>query len=177
MSVGIATIDPFREGWENHQRLLVAAVGELTAEQLRLRAAPDLWTVWQLAAHVAGARAYWMHDVLGEGDDATRDMFRVARTTVPGLPLEDAGWEDDDDHPRAADELVDALTRTWATIEDCLRRWKSDDLAAPFPRPRRHGGAVVTRGRALWTLLEHDVHHGGAISLILGTHGLPGLDL
>jgi hypothetical protein len=24
---------------------------------------------------MAGSRAYWFHDVLGEGDPATRDMF------------------------------------------------------------------------------------------------------
>jgi hypothetical protein len=26
-------------------------------------------------------------------------------------------------------------------------------------------------------LMEHELHHGGEISLILGTHGLPALDL
>jgi hypothetical protein len=25
--------------------------------------------------------------------------------------------------------------------------------------------------------MEHDAHHGGAISLVLGMNGLPGLDL
>jgi uncharacterized damage-inducible protein DinB len=28
-----------------------------------------------------------------------------------------------------------------------------------------------------WHLMEHEAHHGGAISVILGTNGLPGLDL
>jgi uncharacterized damage-inducible protein DinB len=28
----------------------------------------------------------------------------------------------------------------------------------------------------VWHVLEHDVHHGGAISQILGSNGLPGLD-
>ena len=41
---------------------------------------------------MAGSRAYWFHDVLGEGDTAVREMFRVEVTTVSDLPLEDAGW-------------------------------------------------------------------------------------
>jgi uncharacterized damage-inducible protein DinB len=70
-------------------------IRELTPEQLALRTASHQWAVWQLASHVAGARAYWFQDVLGEGDPAIRDIFRVGSTTVPDLPLEDAGWEDE----------------------------------------------------------------------------------
>ena len=93
-------LEPFAEGWAGYQRLLLGAIGPLDAEQLSSRTAPFQWTVWQLASHVAGSRAYWFHDVLGEGDAAVRDMFRVEATTVPDLPLEDAGWEDDERHPR-----------------------------------------------------------------------------
>ncbi len=33
------------------------------------------------------------------------------------------------------------------------------------------------RGWVVWHVMEHDVHHGGEISQILGSHGLSGLDL
>jgi uncharacterized damage-inducible protein DinB len=79
-------LQPFYDGWANYQRLLVAALRELTPEHLALRTAPHQWAVWQIAGHMAGARTYWFHDVLGEGDPAIRDMFRVASTTVPDLP-------------------------------------------------------------------------------------------
>jgi uncharacterized damage-inducible protein DinB len=29
----------------------------------------------------------------------------------------------------------------------------------------------------VWHLIEHDVHHTGEMSIILGSHGVPGLDL
>ena len=61
----------FYDGWANYQRLLLTAIRELTPEQLALRPAPRLWAVWQLAGHMARSRAYWFHDVLGEGDPAT----------------------------------------------------------------------------------------------------------
>ena len=76
----------FYDGWANYQRLLITAIRELTPDQLALRPAPRLGAVWQLAGHVAGSRAYWFNDVLGEGDPAVRDMFRVTSTTAPDLP-------------------------------------------------------------------------------------------
>ena len=171
-------LEPFAEGWAGYQRMLLGAIGSLSAEQLSSRTAPFQWEVWQLAAHMAGSRAYWFHDVLGEGDDAVHDMFRVESTTVPDLPLEDAGWEDDERHPRTASELTEAFERTWAMIDDALRRWTAEDLETEFSRTRRNGEVqTFTRGWVVWHLIEHDLHHGGEVSLILGSHGLTGLDL
>jgi uncharacterized damage-inducible protein DinB len=170
--MSIPALKPFHEGWARHQAMVIDALRDLTPEQLALRTAPHQWAIWQLAAHVAGSRAYWFHDALGEGDPATRDLFRMDRTTVPGLSLDDAGWEDDADHPRSAEELVAGLTQTWAIIDDCLRRWTAEDLAGSVVRPSR----THDRGWVVWHVLEHDIHHGGEISQILGSNGLPGLD-
>jgi uncharacterized damage-inducible protein DinB len=171
----IRALQVFYDGWANHQRLLLDVIAGLGDEQLGLRSAPRQWTVWQLASHMAGSRAYWFHDVLGEGDPATREMFRVASTTIPGLSLDDAGWEDDETHPRTAAEIVDAFHTTWSVVEGCLGRWTADDLTAELRRGT--AGATTTRGWVVWHLMEHEAHHGGAISLILGSNGLPGLDM
>jgi uncharacterized damage-inducible protein DinB len=170
-----SVLQPFYEGWATHQRRLLAAIAGLDREQLALRAGSDQMTVWQLAGHMAGSRAYWFHDVLGEGDPAIRDMFRVASTTVPDLRLENAGWEDDETHPRTATEIVDAFHVTWEMVADCLERWTADDITVRIPQ--RGTGRITTRGWVIWHLMEHEAHHGGAISLTLGTNGLPGLDL
>ena len=176
--MSIPALKPFHEGWARHQVLVVDALRSLTPEELALRTAPHQWAVWQLAAHVAGSRAYWFQDVLGEGDAATRALFRVDRTTVPGLSLEDAGWEDVEDQPRSADELVDGLQRTWAIVDECLRRWTAEDLEASIVRPSTADRPSRThqRGWVVWHVLEHDIHHGGEISQILGSNGLAGLD-
>jgi uncharacterized damage-inducible protein DinB len=167
-------LQPFYAGWADHQRLVLAAIGDLDEDQMALRTAPGQMAVWQIASHMAGSRAYWFHDVLGEGDPAVRDMFRVAATTVPNVSLENAGWEDDESRPRSAAEIADAFHRTWGVIEDCLSRWTPDDLARGFTR----GAAYATsRSWVIWHLMEHEAHHGGAISLILGTNGLTGIDV
>jgi uncharacterized damage-inducible protein DinB len=170
-----SVLQTFYTGWANHQGLLLGALGNLQPEQLALRTAPHEWTIWQIASHMAGSRAYWFHDVLGEGDEAVRNMFRVERTTVPGLPLADAGWEDDETQPRGVSEIIDAFQQTWTMIDECLRRWTLDDLAVGLSRNGYEG--ITTRAWVIWHLIEHEGHHGGAISLILGSNGLPGLDI
>jgi len=165
------------DGWHAHQEQLLACLRPLTAEQLALRPSPDHWAIWQLASNMAGARAHWFHEVLGEGDPSIRDGFRVGSTTVPGLPLEDAGWEDDETHPRSAAELAGAFEATWALVDGCLRRWTADDLEVELVREyggRRKG---VTRAGVIWRLAEHELQHGTEIALILREHGLPTLEI
>ena len=164
---------PFYEGWARHQALVIDAIRGLTHEELALRAAPDTWSIWQLAGHVARSRAFWFHDMLGEGDPSTRHLFRVDSTTVPGLPLDEAGWEDDEDHPRSAEELLDGLNRSWSMVDEGLQRWNPEELDMSVVRP----WGTHHRGWVVWHVMEHDIHHGGEISQLLGSHGLPGLNV
>jgi len=167
----------FYDGWANYHRLLLDSLRGLTADQLLLKPAPNLWAIWQLTSHMAASRTYCFHDILGEGDAALRDLFRVQSTTVPDLAVEDAAWEDDEDHPRGPAEVLEGLERSWAMIDECLARWTPEDLAVEFSRQRRTGTQTFTRQWVVWHLIEHDLHHGGEVSLILGSHGLTGLDL
>jgi hypothetical protein len=86
------------------------------AGQLAIRPSADRWPIWATVGHTAGARVYWLCDVIGE-PGAETTPFPDAATT---------GWEDDLDHPRSADELVEALDSTWRLIESCLDRWTPD---------------------------------------------------
>jgi uncharacterized damage-inducible protein DinB len=163
------------DGWRLDNNRLISVLRPLTDAQLQLRPSRDHWAVWQLASNLASGRVFWLHDILGEGADELRDMFRVTAPTVP-VPIEDAGWEDDEAHPRSAVELTDALTRTWQLVEDCLGRWSADDLAVVFTRP---GGSVpiFTRAWVVWHMVEHDLQHGAEIALILRANDLPTFQL
>src|SRR4051794_41811293 len=108
-SMSVPALQPFFDGWAKHEALVLDALRDLTPEQLDLRTAPHQWAIWQLAAHVAGSRSYWFHDILGEGDAATRDLFRVDRTTVAGVSPDAAGREDGDGPPSRAEGLGGAL--------------------------------------------------------------------
>ena len=108
-----AELKPFYDGWADQQRRLLDTLSPLTMEQVQLRPAPSEWAIWQLASNMAGGRLYWMCTMLGEDDRGVSSMFRVDHTTVPGLSLDWAGWEDNEDHPRSAEELEDAFRKTW----------------------------------------------------------------
>jgi uncharacterized damage-inducible protein DinB len=153
-------------GWEQHNQLLERAISGLDADQLSLRPAEHLWSIRMLASHVVAVRAWWFNGWMGEGG--------------PEL----AALVDFDEGPEAetrrAEEIVSALGASWAALAGCLGRWTDADLGARFqrPRPNREGERPWrTRQYIVWHVAEHDVHHGGEISITLGMHGLPGLDL
>jgi uncharacterized damage-inducible protein DinB len=163
MSQAPTFVDTIQEGWAVYQGHLVKAVMPLTPEQLVLRATPQHWTLGVLACHIAAARAYWLKRVMGEGDDAQEGISR---------------WDDDGQPARSAGELVGALEDTWELMQDRMRRWTPAELAEEkFPRTYEGRQHMLTRQWILWHLLEHDLHHGGELSLMLGMHGLAALDL
>jgi uncharacterized damage-inducible protein DinB len=51
----------------------------------------------------------------------------------------------------------------------CLERWSPDEMSQIFPDEP----VDVSRAWVVWHVLEHDLHHGGELSLTLGLHGLP----
>jgi uncharacterized damage-inducible protein DinB len=87
-------------------------------------------------------------------------------------------WDDDGQPERSAAELVAALEATWALMTDCFARWTPDDLTQTFLR-KRADGTTIDRSRnwVIWHVLEHDLHHGGEVSLWLGINGLAAPDL
>jgi uncharacterized damage-inducible protein DinB len=155
-------IAPLYRGWHLANDALIAAIRPLTAEQLALPvgSAP----VWAIAAHIAGARVFWLCHVFGE----------PGAETTPFADPSGLGWEDDLAHPRSADEIVHALESSWAIVDRCLASWTADTLTR---EARRTGGDQVrihTRQSVLMRLITHDAYHCGEISLTLGAHGLGG---
>jgi uncharacterized damage-inducible protein DinB len=158
-------IDVFSE-WGHHNALLVDALAPLGEEQLSQQPAPNMWPVRRLANHIVAARAWWFGGWMGE----------EAETLVPLIDYDDEAGAD----ARDAATVVDALNRSWASVELCLRKWTESDLDQRFqrPRPNQHGERPWRARRYIvWHVAEHDLHHGGEISLILGMHGGSGLDL
>ena len=165
MSGGLA---PFYDGWPKCNGRLVGAIRTLSNEQLKLRAAPDKWPIWAIAAHTAGARVYWLCGVFKETG---------AGTTPFTDPLSGIGWEDDESTPRGAEELVFALDSSWKIVERCLERWTPSMLSDEFTREIGGKTQIHTRQSVLMRLITHDAYHAGEISQLLGAHGLPEIDL
>jgi len=156
------SLSPFYAGWDVYQQHLVAAIAPLTSEQLALRSSPHNWSVGMLVTHIVSARAWWFHTRMGEG---SADLAPL------GL------WDENEEEPlRPTAELVAGLERTWQMIQDALAHLTPADLEQVIPQYSAESPARL-RQWIIWHVLEHDIHHGGELSSILGAHGLPAVDL
>jgi uncharacterized damage-inducible protein DinB len=154
----------FYKGWEDYQRLLVKAFAPLTSEQLALRSSPHQWPIGMIATHMVATRVWWF---LWMGE-VSPDLAPIAHWDNKGHPM------------RNATELVAGLHATWHMISDALTRWTLADLGQCFTSPfkseeEQKDSPRYSRQWIIWHILEHEISHGGEISLILGMHGLPAL--
>jgi uncharacterized damage-inducible protein DinB len=161
MTEADSTLLRYYSGWEVFQRDTVAATSSLTPEQLGLRSAPPMWSVGMLLTHMVAARASWFHGWMEHG---------------PAELVRYPAWDETNDSPRSAAELVQGLEATWEMIHDGLSKWNADDLDQSFTSPYNPARPPRTRQWIIWHVLEHDLRHGGEVSLTLGMHGVAGID-
>lgn len=149
-------------GWQTYQTLLITALTPLSPEQVALRAAPTLRSIGEMATHMIGARARWFYQLMGEGGDTFATLGAWDRKGMPS---------------RTAAELVHGLETTWQGMQDAISGWTTADWQQTYPGEDATEPATMTRLWVLWHLIEHDLHHGGEISLTLGMHGLAAPDI
>jgi uncharacterized damage-inducible protein DinB len=157
-----STLAAIYNGWEAYQGHLTNAMKPLTPEQLALRAAPNLRSIFEQMTHVIAVRVRWFHNAADAGGSEVEPF---------------AAWDRANPPAQTAAELVRGLKVSWQLIRDSLAIWTPADLETPFEKTR--GGEVhtLTRQWIIWHVIEHDLHHGGEVSFVLGMHGLAGLDI
>ena len=141
------------ESWQDYQEALKRAIGPLTEEQLQRQLIPGLRTPGEIAEHIVFGRALHLHRALGEEAAELTPLLR---------------WEDADDPPHTAAEILHGLELTWRFITVCLMRGSPTDAI-----PEEQVPILQT----LWGLLDHDLPHAGELSLLLGADGLPGVEM
>lgn len=152
----------FCNGWLEYQRHLADAVGKLTEEQLDLRVADNQRTIGEIAGHIIATRARWFRGVLGQGGDKMEAF---------------ADWQGPDAPRRSPAKLVEGLNATWDVVGAAVGLWTAEEMVETVSGEWRGRPFSFTRAWVVWHVLEHDLHHGGELSLTLGAHGLPGLDI
>jgi uncharacterized damage-inducible protein DinB len=155
------TLDLFYREWQQYQDHIKQAIAPLTDEQLALCAAPGLRSIRELVYHIIDARVDWFTGFMAE------DAVAVQSLSHPDEP----------DYPRSATELAQDLDISWKLMADCLARWGATDMQHTFPIEWRGDPYNLSRSWVVWHILEHDLHHGGEVSLTLGIHGLQAPDI
>ncbi|HEY7781353.1 MAG TPA: DinB family protein [Ktedonobacterales bacterium] len=162
----------FTTSWNAYQEHLRAALAPLTAEQLALRAAPDLRSIGENAMHIVGCRVFWFTEFLGEvGGEALKAYARWNEVALraPYASRDEVAQALGAPVPTGA-ELAQGLDHTWQFMADRLARWTPADLRRTFPDEEDGTPVDVPRAWVVWHVLEHDLHHGGEVSLALGMH-------
>lgn len=154
-----STLDTIYDNWKTYNDKLRDAIAPLTDEQLRLQPAPGMWPLSQIAQHIIGVRAGWFSGTLQDEDEAMTAYMEWGQYDSP--------W-------RNAAELARGLDETWAFIDSRVRGWTAEECAMTFPDEWDGEVYDVSRSWVIYHVMEHDLHHGGEISLLLGMNKLAG---
>jgi uncharacterized damage-inducible protein DinB len=150
------TLTAFYKAWHAYQELLINAILPLTPAQLDLRPESHLRSIGETVAHIIGARSRWFAEDIGLGG---QELARLA------------GWDRHDAPGLDSADLVRGLETTWRAMHEAISEWTPKDWGQNYagdpgePNP-------YTRRWVVWHVIEHDLHHGGEISITLGMHGL-----
>ena len=141
------------QSWQDYQAALKRAIAPLSEEQLRQQRIASLRTPGDIAEHIVFGRALHLHRTLGDGAAELTPLLR---------------WDDADDPPHTAAEIVQGLELTWRFITGCLMRGSPTDTISE---------QETHIAQTIWGLLDHDLPHAGELSLLLGAAGLPGVEI
>lgn len=158
-----STLDVIYENWRGYHEKLRNCITPLTDEQISLQPAPHMWPLGQIVQHIISVRAGWFSGTLQEDDEAM-NVYMME-------------WGQRESSERSAAELARGLDETWAFIEACLQRWTPDDCTKTFPDEWNGQVYELSRSWVIYHVMEHDLFHGGEVSLILGMNSLQALDL
>ena len=157
-----STLDVIYENWRGYNKKLCDAIAPLTNEQLSLQPARGMWPLGQILQHIISVRAGWFSGTLQDHHEAMNDCML---------------WGQQESPAHSAVELAQGLNETWEFIEARLNRWTPEDCAKTFPDEWDGQVHQVSRNWVIYHVMEHDLHHGGEASLILGMNGLRALNL
>jgi uncharacterized damage-inducible protein DinB len=170
----IDTLQSIFDGWYGYQQSIVLAVEPMNPEQLNWRRKESFYSVGELVRHISLGRLTWLMRMDAPG--STEVAKHISE------------WEQDSDGNRNIVESSLAVTEqpvelarwlnlTWQIIENCLSTWTLTDLFQTYPHKWNGQVYEVSRQWTMWRLMNHDIHHGGELSLMLGLQGIEAFEL
>jgi uncharacterized damage-inducible protein DinB len=140
--------------WNQVHADTLAVLDKFTEEELSYAAYSGGMTVGRITLHIADAKDGWFHRIFtGERPDWPADY------TLENYPSKAA--------------IAALLTEVHSKIFERLAGLSEADLDTQVDSP---WGTFSLRF-ILWHILEHEIHHRGELSLILGLLGREGLEM
>jgi uncharacterized damage-inducible protein DinB len=141
--------------WKQVRKDLIWTIDQFGEEELSRAPFENSWPVGEIILHIASAEEGWIRYVvkreLSDWPDYKLDTFRDIESIEVLLKEVHEGTE----------EVLDGL--------------ESVDLERSIDLPWSE--KQLSLGWIIWHVLEHEIHHRGELSLILGLLGREGLDV
>jgi uncharacterized damage-inducible protein DinB len=147
-------LDKLFSHWDQIHKDTLEVIDRFSEAELTHAAYEGGWTVGQVALHIAGAEEGWFrHVAMGEIEAWPSDY------TLENYPTKSA--------------IQSLLAETHAKTMAYLSSLTIDDLETVIES--KWGNFSIRF--IIWHVIEHEIHHRGELSLILGILGREGLDV
>ena len=144
------------EHWPKVRAGLMAIVDAYPEDQLAYVPVKGGWTAGRIMLHISSAAEYWLHN----GILSDINVYKSGRSTLENFPT-----------------LVDIRAYLTKEHQRTLGLLEHFDPANWYTGYQFPDGYSYTPSWIFWHVLEHEIHHRGELSLILGLLGQEGLDV
>lgn len=141
--------------WHSIRRGLVATIQSFEAGELSTAPFPGAWSAGQIMLHIANAEDGWLRHVVTHELPAWPEDYLLAS------------------YPDKA-AILELLEQIHARSLAYLARLTESDFTRRISTP---WGTELELGWIFWHIIEHEIHHRGELSLILGWLGREGLEV
>lgn len=145
----------FFSHWKPVRQGLLEEIDSFGDKELAYRACPECWPAGQIMIHIANAEEGWFRYVIQ----------KQLREWPAHL--------DFSNHPDK-DAILKTLEEVHAKTELFLASITEEDLMRVIDIP---WGESLSLQWIIWHVLEHEIHHRGELSLMLGMLGKEGLEV
>jgi uncharacterized damage-inducible protein DinB len=161
-------------GWNGYNQSLVNAVMPLTPEQLNWRPEEKFNSMGELVRHISLGRLTWLSRIEAPG---SKELANTISEMVQDSDGNNNIVESSITISEQPAELVRWLNLTWEIIENSLTSWSLSDFFQTFPHQWNGDVYAISRQWTMWRVMNHDIHHGGELSLMLGLQGIEAFEL
>ena len=142
--------------WPGIREGLIQVVDGFEPEDLAHTPIAGGWPVGRIILHISSAANFWLHS----GNLSSECVYRSGESTLENYPTLEA----------IKSFLAEEHDRTLELLE-CF---DEKDWDKPIPYS---DGFMYQPSWIFWHVFEHEIHHRGELSLILGILGRKGLDV
>ena len=141
--------------WQQIHQDTLQTAARFTPDDLSFKPFEASWTAAQIMLHIADAEAGWFQYVVQRQLTEWPSQYTL------------------ENYPTLAD-IQSALTEVHKHTQKYLAALEEGDIDRVILSP---WGDKFRLGWIIWHVLEHEIHHRGELSLILGILGREGLDV